>query len=358
MTRYNCFDSRAIMLIQTTLATTPCRKYSRVRRAFDSIQKLAYASSIRAVIAAEEKSFSVVRRSLTHSLLIGVIVAAANPLAAQISTALRVGLVSRSNSGVMSASSIERGVRLGTAEATQTAALFGGDVELLEMVARGKAESAAQRLLDSGKVQVLIGSAAEDIEALSKFAELHRVIFINVVSRRSSIRAACRRYTFHVEASDSMYANAARRATLNASGTRFSVVLWAPNLEKYGASQINGRYEARYHLPMDGNAWAAWAAVKIAADAVLRVKSARADAIRSYLENPSTTFDGHKGWPLSFRREDHQLRQPLYVGSSSGAAPPTRASLRDIPALGAIAGGSRTDANRALDALMPAPRCE
>jgi ABC transporter substrate binding protein (PQQ-dependent alcohol dehydrogenase system) len=92
-----------------------------------------------------------------------------------------------------------------------------------------------------------------------------------------------------------------------------NTVLWAGTLERYGASQINNRFRARYQTPMDGGAWAGWVAVKIAAEAALRAHSVKAGAILSYLETPSTTFDGHKGWPLSFRSWDHQLRQPLYA---------------------------------------------
>jgi hypothetical protein len=36
------------------------------------------------------------------------------------------------------------------------------------------------------------------------------------------------------------------------------------------------------------------------------------------LERETTRFDGHKGQPLSFRRWDHQLRQPLYARTPAG----------------------------------------
>ena len=281
----------------------------------------------------------------------GAIIASVSLLTVQPSaqtTALRVGLVSAAESGA--AASIDRGVRLGVLEANQTANLFGGNVVLFESPAGARPEAAAENLLSRRKVQVLIGSSAKDADVLSRFAETHQIIFLNVVSRSLTVRSACRRYTFHIEASDSMYASASARGAASRAPT---ALLWAPTLERYGASQINSRFRTRYRLPMDGDAWAGWVAVKIASEAALRARSTNPRLILSYLENPLTSFDGHKGWPLSFRSEDHQLRQPLYVvadASSTGSA-----SLRDVPPLSALsrASSGESDANKVLDVLLP-----
>ena len=32
-------------------------------------------------------------------------------------------------------------------------------------------------------------------------------------------------------------------------------------------------------------------------------------------------FDGHKGRPLTFRKQDHQLRQPMYLAQARTATP-------------------------------------
>lgn len=291
--------------------------------------------------------------AIAVSLMIVTVAGATN---AQHAPTLRVGLITTGTSPDSAANSVERGVQLGAAEAKQTATLFGGDVLLFEESAARNAERAAQHLLAERKIQVLIGSSRDNAEALSRFAETHHVVFLNVASRAPALRAACRRYTFHVEAGDSMYANAATRSRAASPSTSPGVALWAPTLERYGASQINDRYRAKYHRPMDGGAWAGWVAVKIASEAALRARAANAGAILSYFEAPTTSFDGHKGWPLSFRAVDHQLRQPLYV-----AAHASPSGVRDVPELSSIAGGSsaNTSANQALDALMPksAVRC-
>lgn len=299
--------------------------------------------------------------------------------------ALRIALITPVNSGTstLSASTV-RGVRLGAAEAKQTANLFGNDVELYEATGRTSATAAAAQLLSERQVQVLIASSADDVESLSRFAEAHHILFLNVASRDQSIRAACRRFTFHIEATNEMYANASRFPGGRASQTDTtgrdadSVVLWGPTLERYGASQINDRYRDKYGSGMDGSAWAGWAAVKFVSEAALRTRSTDPSRLLAYLEAPATQFDGHKGWPLTFRLSDHQLRQPLYASASAasnqnrgGSATDRRQSsgtpMREIPELRASTspgsgsmGAPGVVSNRGgnggpLDALISAP---
>ena len=170
-----------------------------------------------------------------------------------------------------------------------------------------------------------------------------------------------------------MYSNAAllgRQAPARSLGGVLSgaaddsVVLWGSTLERYGASQINDRYRARYRTGMDGAAWAGWAAVKIAAEAALRTKSTDPAKLIEYLESSATSFDGHKGWPLSFRFADHQLRQPLYVVTPARARASAREQLHDVPELRADGsqenGNAPARLNQMLDRLVAsptAPRC-
>jgi ABC-type branched-subunit amino acid transport system substrate-binding protein len=280
---------------------------------------------------------------------------------------LRIALITSASPASDGAAA--RGVRLGAAEAKQTANLFGNDVELYEASAGTDATTAAAQMLSQRQVHVLIGTSAADADALSRFAERHHLVFFNTVSRAQPLRAACRRYTFHIEATDAMYANAARSLARGGASTHTgqnpdrpdSVVLWESALERYGASQINDRYRAKYGSGMDGSAWAGWAAVKIASEAALRAHSSEPAKLLAYLEAPATQFDGHKGWPLSFRAGDHQLRQPLYVmlpraeGASGGATQ----ALRDVPELRSISsasdGANERRASDALDRLISGP---
>jgi hypothetical protein len=202
-------------------------------------------------------------------------------------------------------------------------------------------------------------------DALSRFAESHGVIFMNVVSRKQAIRLACRSLTFHVEATDEMY-NVARQLGTTASGRSApvkasrsdSVALWTASLRRFGAEQLNARYRARYSGAMDGGAWAGWMAVKAASEAALRVRPTNATVLRDYFESASTRFDGHKGWPLSFRRNDHQLRQPLYIVAKP-LRPGTPMAPSDVPDLGSVRSeaneptGDDRSADRMLDRLSP-----
>jgi ABC-type branched-subunit amino acid transport system substrate-binding protein len=280
---------------------------------------------------------------------------------------LRIGLITANDPA---SAAVARGVRLGAAEANQTAALFGDAVQLVEVSGSpGAAAQSANRLLAARKVQLLVGTSAQDADALSRLAESRHVVFFNAASRAQSLRSTCRRYTFHIQATDAMYANALALATREitqavGTGRRLthseSVVLWNPALQRFGASQLNDRYWDKYNLGMDGNAWAGWAAVKIAADAALRARTTAPQKLLAYLESPSTQFDGHKGWPLTFRLADHQLRQPLYMVVPS-PRPGTPQKLRDVPELRAARDEGASDdsavraSDQALDALVASP---
>src|SRR2546423_5128774 len=115
---------------------------------------------------------------------------------------VRIGLITADSANATpGAASVERGVRLGAAESKQTAALFGDNVDIYEADGAGAAAgAAAARLLSARKVQVVIGASGADADALPKFAESHHLLFVNAASRSHALRAACRRYTFHVEA--------------------------------------------------------------------------------------------------------------------------------------------------------------
>lgn len=282
---------------------------------------------------------------------------------AQLEATLRIGVVTPRESLSGAARSIVAGLRLGVAEARQTAQLFGGDVELFEANGDGKnrgALHAAAYLSSARQVQVLVAVSPADADSLSAFAEEHRAIFLNISSRSDAIRASCRRRTFHVEASDAMYANAwrlfaaaQRPARRSAPSPADSVVLWHPRLERFGASQLNDRFASVARTGMDGAAWAGWAAVKIISEAALRVKSGNAARLLAYLESPALQLDGHKGWPLAFRATDHQLRQPLYIVVPAPAAVARGAArIVDVPDLRILsaAPSSRT-ASDALDVL-------
>ena len=91
------------------------------------------------------------------------------------------------------------------------------------------------------------------------------------------------------------------------------VVDWHPDLERFGAEQLNERFHRRFGQPMDEDAWHGWIAVKIAAELALKVSPGT--SLLDLL--PRLAFDGHKGTQLRFG-EDHHLIQPVYRVDSKG----------------------------------------
>ena len=90
------------------------------------------------------------------------------------------------------------------------------------------------------------------------------------------------------------------------------VVDWHHALEKFGADQLNERFQRRFNQPMDEAAWRGWVAVKLAAELALRFPGAGADKIGEL------SLDGHKGMPLRFDPKNHHLVQPVYLIDPQG----------------------------------------
>jgi ABC transporter substrate binding protein (PQQ-dependent alcohol dehydrogenase system) len=88
-------------------------------------------------------------------------------------------------------------------------------------------------------------------------------------------------------------------------------LMWHHSLERYSARELNSRHRRRFGQPLDGASWSAWAALKLVGEAMLR-QGTTPQALVEYLES-DPPFDGHKGRALTFRKSDHQLRQPLYL---------------------------------------------
>jgi len=105
----------------------------------------------------------------------------------------------------------------------------------------------------------------------------------------------------------------AKRAVLGGSASGATEVdSWDASLTRFGADTLNKRYASRGQGPMTGHAWGAWFAVKCVWEAALQSKATSAADIITWMEKPTTRFDGHKGAPLHFNSR-HELVQPLYL---------------------------------------------
>ncbi|WP_042777344.1 ABC transporter substrate-binding protein [Sinorhizobium fredii] len=88
---------------------------------------------------------------------------------------------------------------------------------------------------------------------------------------------------------------------------------WAPVLEQWGAVQLQNRFESAAKREMRPRDYAAWTALRSVGEAVTRINSADPAKLRSHILSDAFGLDGFKGRPLTYRRWNGQLRQPLPV---------------------------------------------
>jgi hypothetical protein len=85
--------------------------------------------------------------------------------------------------------------------------------------------------------------------------------------------------------------------------------VWDASLSKYGASELNERFDRTHATPMTGEAYLGWVAVKALVEAELKRRPGQ-DHCKTLA---ALKFDGHKGRPLFFEPATRTLSQPLYV---------------------------------------------
>lgn len=112
------------------------------------------------------------------------------------------------------------------------------------------------------------------------------------------------------------YATQLPRPVVGASGLGAQAWHWA--WERNGGPQLNRRFTRAAGRPMTGYDWAAWVAVKAIAESVARQPRAGFAAQAQALAAGNVVVDGFKGPPLSFRRWDRQLRQPVLLAHADG----------------------------------------
>ncbi len=86
---------------------------------------------------------------------------------------------------------------------------------------------------------------------------------------------------------------------------------WGPVVEQWGAAQLQSRFEDTHERHMRPADYAAWAALRAIGEAVTRTKAADVETVRAYLLGDAFELAGFKGRPLTFRKWNGQLRQPI-----------------------------------------------
>jgi len=92
---------------------------------------------------------------------------------------------------------------------------------------------------------------------------------------------------------------------------------WHWAWDRHGAPQLNKRFLRKAKRWMTMYDWSAWMAIKAIAEAMQRTGGTDFNAIKSYLTGSEIVLDGFKGYPLSFREWNNQLRQPVFLTSGN-----------------------------------------
>ncbi|MBV7378438.1 branched-chain amino acid ABC transporter substrate-binding protein [Maritimibacter dapengensis] len=101
---------------------------------------------------------------------------------------------------------------------------------------------------------------------------------------------------------------------------------WHWSLERYGAPQVNSRFETAVGdgRRMTWQDWSVWVAMRAVLTAEAKSRDRDPAAIEAFLRSDGLRLDGSKGAQLSFRPWDSQLRQPILLATSNaiiGIAP-------------------------------------
>ena len=198
---------------------------------------------------------------------------------------------------------MQSGALMGVEEALRAQALFGDEVVVRD-------PRAGDEVMPANAVMVWIvdETIGERREQTMDLARRTKGIVMDTGEPSEALRAECNRHVFFVAPSA-----VAKRAVLGGSASGATEVdSWDASLTRFGADTLNKRYASRGQGPMTGHAWGAWFAVKCVWEAALQSKATSAADIITWMEKPTTRFDGHKGAPLHFNSR-HELVQPLYL---------------------------------------------
>lgn len=215
----------------------------------------------------------------------------------------------------MQGDSSGKGAILGLKEAQLQGAFLGVEYSL---TAAELGDLAVLRGADAILVAGTPGRVLAVVEAVSE----QGVPVFNIAAPQDTLRTACAPNLLHTIPSDAMLATAVAQWKQTSDASSVAAQAWHPDFVKFAARDLNKRYQEAAGSDMDDESWAAWAAVRIIADAAVNLPEGtiaeRLEYMRSEME-----FDGQKGDYMTFR-DTGQLRQLLLVvvdGELAGEAP-------------------------------------
>ncbi|HYE37897.1 ABC transporter substrate-binding protein [Methylocaldum sp.] len=91
--------------------------------------------------------------------------------------------------------------------------------------------------------------------------------------------------------------------------------VWHRTHEAWGALQLQNRFREQTGRWMTEEDYGAWLAVRAIGESATRAKAIDFEKVRAFMLGEEFALAGFKGVPLSFRRWDGQLRQPVLIAS-------------------------------------------
>ena len=91
---------------------------------------------------------------------------------------------------------------------------------------------------------------------------------------------------------------------------------WHRTHEQWGAVQMQNRFKEHANRWKTEQDYAAYLAIRSIGEAATRTRSGEVEPIKSYLLGDEFALQGYKGKPLSFRKWNGQLRQPVLLAAA------------------------------------------
>ncbi len=90
---------------------------------------------------------------------------------------------------------------------------------------------------------------------------------------------------------------------------------WHRSYEQYAGTQMQNSFEEFSGRIMTEKDYMGWLALKIIGKAVMQSKSSDIKSLKDYMISEKLSLAAYKGRPLTFRRWNQQMRQPLLISS-------------------------------------------
>ena len=90
---------------------------------------------------------------------------------------------------------------------------------------------------------------------------------------------------------------------------------WHRSQEQWGGTQLQRRFMRDFNRWMLERDYAAWEAVRSIGEAVTRTNSGDAATLHKYIMSDTFELAAFKGKPLTYRKWDQQLRQPILLAT-------------------------------------------